>query len=188
MTPPIDLTRALRVPGWMERDELQWLAEQAQAAPLVVEVGAWQGRSTRALADHCPGVVYAVDPRGGPTLNENGTPYPLVTDVFDAFRAHLRDHLDTGRVIAVREPAGTALPRLASQLGRVADSIFIDGDHRYAACAGDIAAALPLLKAGGILAGHDFTNTAWPGVARAVHERFGDTVQRAGKTLWWVQP
>lgn len=183
----VDLTRAAAIPGWMERNELQFLAERAAVAHLVIEVGAWQGRSTRALADHCLGTVYAIDPWSGPTLTDDGQPYPLRTDVYAAFCAHLRDHMEAGRVVAVREPSAVALPRLRSQLGPVADLIFIDGDHRYVTCAADIEASLPLLRPGGVLAGHDFTNAAWPGVARAVRDRFGDQVQRAGKTLWWVR-
>lgn len=187
-TATIDLALAAAIPGWMERDELAWLARQALVAQVVVEVGAWQGRSTRALADHCAGVVYAIDTWDGPCLTDDGAPYPFDAKVYAQFCAHLRDHMETGRVIAVREPSEVALPRLLSQLGRVADLVFIDGDHRYTSCAADIAAALALLQPGGVLAGHDFTNAQWPGVARAVRERFGDSVRRAGKSIWWVQP
>lgn len=187
MTATIDLRRAAAIPGWMELDELQFLAEQAAAAQIVIEVGAWKGRSTRALADHCPGTVYAIDSWSGPTLTDAGEAYPLNTDVYADFRSYLGDRMETGRVIAVREPSQTALPRLRAQLGRVADLVFIDGDHRYVTCAADIAAALPLIRAGGVLAGHDFINAHWPGVARAVREHFGETFHRAGKSLWWVR-
>lgn len=188
MPATLDLTRALAVPGWMERDELAWLADQAARASVVVEVGAWQGRSTRALADHCPGVVYAVDSWNGPCLTDAGDVHPFQADVYDHFVAHLGDLMEAGRVVAVREPSAMALPRLRLQLGAVADLIFIDGDHRYIACAADIAAALPLLRPGGILCGHDFTNPDWPGVGQAVRERFGETYHRAGKSIWWVCP
>jgi predicted O-methyltransferase YrrM len=182
------LTRALEIPGWMELDELRWLADQARTAALVVEVGAWKGRSTRALADHCPGVVYAVDSWSGPTLTDAGAVHPLLTEVYQEFVAHLGDRMALGRVIAVREPSQVALPRLRMELGAVADLVFLDGDHRYVAVAADIAAALTLLRPGGLLCGHDFTNAAWPGVARAVRERFGETYHRAGKSIWWVRP
>lgn len=184
----IDLTRALAIPGWMEADELRWLADRARQSAIVIEVGSWKGRSTRALADHCAGVVYAIDSWNGPCLREDGSAHPLVTEVSLDFARNLRDHLDTGRVIAAQEPSRTALARLQAELGPVADLVFIDGDHRYQACVEDIAAALLLLRPGGVVAGHDFTNAQWPGVARAVTERFGQAFHRAGKTIWWVQP
>lgn len=42
------------------------------------------------------------------------------------------------------------------------DMVFIDGDHSYAGCAGDIQAWLPHLKAGGVIAIHDYKKVeAW---------------------------
>jgi len=52
------------------------------------------------------------------------------------------------------------------------DFVFIDGDHRYECVLADIQAWLPKVKAGGIIAGHDY---GWcSDVRRAVHEVFGD--------------
>jgi len=79
------------------------------------------------------------------------------------------------------------LPRLARRLGPVADLIFIDGDHRYCGVTADIPAALLLLKPGGVLCGHDYTNAEWPGVKRAVDEAFGGAHQLVD-SIWWVRP
>jgi predicted O-methyltransferase YrrM len=49
----------------MADDELLWLARVARGCQRIVEVGSYQGRSTRALADHCPGVVFCVDTCNG---------------------------------------------------------------------------------------------------------------------------
>ena len=183
----LDITRALAVPGWMSPDELTWLAAQAQDAQVVVEVGSWKGRSTMALADHCLGTVYAIDQWAGDCLTDTGRVHPLKTDVSAAFRTHLRWHLKTGRVKALRLPSSRALARLARQIGRVADLVFIDGDHRYSGVTSDIAAARPLLKPGGVLCGHDYTNADWPGVATAVTEAFGGAHQLVD-SIWWVRP
>ena len=65
MTVAASLERAEAISGWMERDELAWLAEQAAQARKIVEVGCWMGRSSRALADATAGTVWCVDSCGG---------------------------------------------------------------------------------------------------------------------------
>jgi predicted O-methyltransferase YrrM len=55
----INIARALATDGWMSEAELFWLATQAQQHRRIVELGSFLGRSTRALADHTPGIVYA---------------------------------------------------------------------------------------------------------------------------------
>ena len=51
------------------------------------------------------------------------------------------------------------------------DFVFLDADHDYESVKADIAAWLPKVKPGGILAGHDYM-CGWPGVDRAVAEAF----------------
>jgi hypothetical protein len=70
---------AIEIPGWMSEIDLQWLGEQAKHHDLIVEIGSYQGRSTRALGDNARGVVYAVDDwKGLRSVDkewwENGTP------------------------------------------------------------------------------------------------------------------
>lgn len=182
----VDLRVALAIPGWMTKTELAWLAAQAQVARVIVECGAYQGRSTRALADHSPGVVYAIDPWDGPCLREDGSTAPNDWRVRAQFDAHLQPHIATGRVVPIAMPFGPAAEMLALS-GIQADLVFIDGDHRQAACASDLAAALLLVKPGGLLAGHDYHNPTWPGVQAAVDARFPHGVQSIDM-LWWVRP
>lgn len=67
------------------------------------------------------------------------------------------------------------------------DLVFIDGDHSYRAARDDIRAWWPTVRAGGVIAGHDYTFT-WPGVVQAVNE----FAMREGLHLhfspevWWV--
>lgn len=182
----IDITRALAVPGWMSAEELHWLAVRAYHAARIVEVGSWKGRSTRALADHTSGVVYAVDPWRGPYLGEDGKPTTLNMNVYPHFQRALKDHLLSRRVVAVRAPSHLALPRLARRLGRTVDFLFIDGDHRTAVLQADIAYARMLVRPGGVLAGHDYDCPDWPAVAPAVREALGFAPQVAG-TIWWTE-
>jgi hypothetical protein len=54
------------------------------------------------------------------------------------------------------------------------DFCFIDGDHRYASVMADLQAWWPKIKPGGVLAGHDYRQSApWLlGVTPAVHDFF----------------
>lgn len=53
------------------------------------------------------------------------------------------------------------------------DMVFIDGDHSYQHCAGDIFAWLLNLRAGGIIALHDYGTEVWPGVKKSTDEILG---------------
>jgi predicted O-methyltransferase YrrM len=57
------------------------------------------------------------------------------------------------------------------------DFVFIDAAHEYEDVQNDIEAWLPKIKTGGIIAGHDYIPT-YPGVMRAVNEKFGDKVDK----------
>jgi len=52
------------------------------------------------------------------------------------------------------------------------DFVFIDADHTYEGCKGDIKAWYPKVKKGGLVSGHDFDNPNYPtwGVRKAVEE------------------
>lgn len=56
------------------------------------------------------------------------------------------------------------------------DFAYIDADHRYAGVRADIAAWRPKIRAGGMIAGHDYAYASYArkgyGVIRAVHEVF----------------
>jgi cephalosporin hydroxylase len=51
--------------------------------------------------------------------------------------------------------------------------VFIDGSHHYEDVVADLAAWVPKIAPGGIIAGHDY-HAAFPGVKRAVDERWPD--------------
>jgi predicted O-methyltransferase YrrM len=190
---PIDLARALAITGWMSPTELRWLAEHALTAHTIVEIGSFHGRSARALADHCPGTVYAIDLWEGYS-NDDGSQAKWMaeagggnwTRIVETFQKNLSDHLATDRVIALRYPSADARAILRDDchVSR-ADLVFIDGDHRYEACRQDIDLYRDLVRPGGILAGHDYSHKSWPGVKRAVDERLGKV--NHCDSIWWVR-
>lgn len=154
----------------MSPGELAWLGAVALKARSVIEVGSHRGRSTRALGDNCPGVVYAVDRWNDPAN-------------FRAFHENLADLIVSGRVRPVWSESSSA----ADLFGlRCADMVFIDGDHDENPCASDIELYRPLLsRGGGMLCGHDYGLPDHPGVKPAVDRVVGFV--NVFETIWWVQ-
>lgn len=164
-------TRPREIQGWMGRKSLRWLRSMAEGEKTVAEVGVWRGRTTKALAALNRGTIYAVDTWGGvPDDPEQAELYPDPSDAEADFRRHLRREIDNGTVIVCKTTSMAAAEALARG-GATLDVVFIDADHRYASVRDDIRAWRPLVKPGGVIAGHDY---GWPGVLRAVTEELPD--------------
>ena len=64
------------------------------------------------------------------------------------------------------------------------DFIYIDASHRYEDVKRDIECYLPKLKKDGIIAGHDYHKSEWPGVVQAVNETLGIPKHDFWDTSW----
>lgn len=176
--------------GWMGKKLLRWLAEHASRSEQVIEVGCWLGRSTRRMVDALPmgGVLFAVDHwQGAQDDPEQRHLYAEVLATRDPraeFLGSFGEEVAAGRVVPVEMASVEAALHLMKTHGPVFDFVFLDADHSYNGCRADIEAYLPLVKRGGILAGHDYAEN-WPGVRRAVDERFGAPNIGPG-SIWWV--
>lgn len=184
--------KALAVEGWMQPSELAWLATAAWEARRIVEVGSWKGRSTMALAESMPadGILWAVDtwegdPGNDCQMREMREAGP--GSVRAEFERNLAEYLATGRVRQLAMPSVDGAARLLESEGRVFDLAFIDAAHDHESVAADIRALLPLIRPGGVLAGHDYDGRGIPGVKRAVDEAFGHRARRGPETLWYVE-
>lgn len=156
---------ALSIDGWMSDRELYWLAQKAMMNNTIIESGCYKGRSTKVLVYHCKGHVYAVDPWNGPYYRNDGTVLFNINDtIFDEFKRNLAHH---SNITICRGTLNDYIDILPP-----ADMIFIDGDHRYEYVMNDIETARKLLKPNGLLCGHDYTHTDWPGVKQAVDDSF----------------
>lgn len=187
----IDVSEAEAIPGWMSREELEWLAETARHCERIVEVGSWKGRSTKALARHTAGVVYAVDHWRGSALDEPEVQREMMSrgpdGLYAEFASNLAAELRAGKVIPVRAESSAAVGLLRDALGgRLVDLVFIDGDHAFDAAKRDIEDYRPLVSPGGILAGHDYS-LAWLGVVDAVDMLVPDRSLVPGTALWWAR-
>lgn len=178
MVGEIDISKALAVGGWMTERELLWLAQQAQARNVIVELGSYLGRSTRALADHTPGVVYAIDDWFGP----RDTP-STITDLnraflFDIFQWNVRD-LGEDKLRIVKCDHKSIPIELQPEM------VFIDGGHEYENCSYDISYWMPRLQSGGLLCGHDFKDD-FPDLRRAVDELIPGYRIAPGTSIWYA--
>lgn len=168
------------IDGWMSIRELQWLSKIASDCELIIEVGSYKGRSSKALADNCIGRVYCIDPWDGFYYNDDGSINKgIKTKVSDQFYNNLSNHIKSGRVIPL-----TGYGR-DFKFAPEADLVFIDGDHRYNEVIDDIARARSWIRNGGIISGHDYNQHGWPGVKRAVDESFENV--KVVDTIWYVQ-
>jgi predicted O-methyltransferase YrrM len=188
----IDITNALAIDGWMNRSELQWLARRAQNATTIVEIGSWRGRSTRALTDHCPGLVYAIDTWAGDPRDPQHTTtrahYQEYAEIgsdgaFAQFCERHREAIEGNKLVPIRASSADGLRSLIERR-KLVDMIFIDGCHVYEAVREDIELSLQLVKRGGILSGHDYLHRGHPGVKQAVDEAF--PVFERLESIWWV--
>jgi len=68
------------------------------------------------------------------------------------------------------------------------DAVIIDANHNYEFVRDDLAAWVPKVKAGGIVAGDDYRNASWPGVERAVNEALGTVEFIPPMGFFWRKP
>jgi predicted O-methyltransferase YrrM len=183
----MNIEQAKTISGWMEEEELEWLADQASKHTNIVEIGSWMGRSTRALADNTNGRVTAVDawdstivyPEMQETLKDK--PEGWLLSEFKRNLEGTKSMVFINQNLSVR---AAVVYRDLIQFGLIKfDMIFIDATHTYEAVKADNEAWLPLLAEGGLICGHDF---GWPGVHAAVMECLPNATAAAGGNIWQV--
>jgi tetratricopeptide (TPR) repeat protein/glycosyltransferase involved in cell wall biosynthesis len=164
------------IDGWMLYPELLWLYETAERMQSVVEVGSWKGRSTHAIASGCRrGEVWAVDHFRGSKGEE--VQHAEAANPENIYRQFLNNTEELNNLHILRMGSLEAAERFDDHS---VDMVFIDAGHTYEDVKADIEAWLP--KARILIAGHDFA-PEWPGVRRAVTERFGQVGKH--KTIWY---
>jgi predicted O-methyltransferase YrrM len=170
--------RAVRLPGDTRRVELEWLAEQAAKHQRIVEIGAYVGRSTLALAA-TPGIVVTVDDWFGPRdvkIAKEHRP-----KLWDEFHANTEDLIDAGKIKPIVMDHAD-LWQLSFPMG-LPDMVFIDGDHRPRGVTRDVLNAVEWLKdKGGLLCGHDFEL-----VGHTLQPLFRDPLGRGPDSLWYME-
>src|SRR3990172_2796206 len=157
MPDPMTARRLAQWQGYLSLPELEYLQSLARDLPpnpVIVNLGAGAGTSTFAFLEARPdAVVFSVDlllRESETTTNEH---LRLAEAPPDIAARCIKIWGDSQRV-------GKAWP------GYV-DMVFVDADHSYDGCKGDILAWRDKCDA---LAFHDYGSPHWPGVADAVNE------------------
>lgn len=163
------------VDGWMSNGELRWLEDTAKNMDTVVEIGAWKGRSTRALASAKR--VISVDHWKG---SDDESQFPL-EEVSSAYSDWLENTKDLENVGALKMSSIEAAKTFAD---KSVDMVFIDAAHDYQSVLADIEAWRP--KALKIIAGHDYS-LGWPDVVKAVNDTFGKGNVRTMDSIWYAE-
>jgi predicted O-methyltransferase YrrM len=163
--------------------------ERFPSGSTFVEVGTWFGASAAYLATKVRSsgkriTIFAVD-----NFTAEGSRPPLrqkAMDVGGNFYHIFRDNLERCGVLSLVTPIISDSTEAATQFeDRSLDFVFIDASHEYRKVNLDIDAWLPKVKAGGILAGHDY-DPDHPQVIRAVDEHFGPRGGVAVMTHSWL--
>jgi beta-1,4-mannosyl-glycoprotein beta-1,4-N-acetylglucosaminyltransferase len=174
----------------MSPNELAWLSENVRDKKVVIELGSWHGKSTRAICDNLPigGKCYAIDTWKG-SKEEQETNHVSAKQLdgdhaYDEFARNLWDHVDSGTCVPIRMH-GRHAAKLLHDYGVLAQLIFIDAGHTYKEVVEDINSFMPLLDKNGIVCGHDFHQGLAPEVTKAVDEVFHPNIGNY-ETIWYT--
>jgi predicted O-methyltransferase YrrM len=135
----------------------------------MIEIGSFVGESTVMFAKSFKEVI-AIDP-----FLEGYDDQDPTSHLFDFKNVHQTYLERTGDHQNIRTIVSTSDNALADLKGNLYDFVYIDGLHTYDGVKTDIQNYLPLVKSGGVIGGHDYTNKIphLVGVYNAVNEMFG---------------
>lgn len=141
------------------------------------ELGAHAGKFTEQMLAAFPRLtVYAID-TWAPSPGYETYDFP---NIRRAFRERTGKFGKRVRVLCMDTVAAAGEVKNASL-----DFVFIDADHSYEGVSADIDAWRGKVRPGGLLCGHDYGHPRFPGVARAVDERF--TAHVGADHVWYVR-
>jgi hypothetical protein len=170
------LAKAESIQGWMTREELEWLYAAGTHMDTVVEVGAWKGRSTIALAASAKHVI-SVDTWQG-TIAELGGMHAEALE-HNIYLDWLENTAEFDNVKGLISRSVLAPEKIVDDK---VDMVFIDAEHTKDAVIADITAWRG--KCSKIICGHDFDRQQ---VRDAVFECFETSqVQKGAGSIWYV--
>jgi len=175
-TPPVKARALAAAFGYLFPEEvtlLSVLAESLPAGAVFVNIGAGSGTSSLCVTETNPAVkAYTVD-------ISDGGPFGGLENERNAFA-------ETGlplpsQILGDSHAAGKLW------IGGKVDMLFVDADHSFEGCNGDIEAWHPHVVAGGIIVFHDYERDFWPEVKQAVDaaaERYGwELIEQRGTMI-----
>jgi len=158
------------IPGWMEKDECEFLFETAKTCRgqgVIVEIGTYLGRSTSAL---CLGTlasekygrvspVYTIDTHHGIEPSECNVTY-------SEFMAYMKKL----NLMSVVKPIVNTSEKANDKWTTPIKFLFIDGDHSFKSVSQDYEMWSPYVTKGGVIALHD--TVSWHGPKKLVQKKW----------------
>lgn len=182
--------RILSIDGWMQPVELDWLYSMAQKVPdggLIVEIGAWLGRSSAALYEGAGNrkTVVTIDTwKGQPDLIDTDHQLAKNSDLFGSYMDNMYEVFGTypkpyerGR-LGPQYIIGDSVESASFFEDQSIDMWFDDGDHTR--LGEDIDAYEAKIR--GILSGHDYF-CFYETIQQEIHKRFW--VNGVVHSIWW---
>jgi predicted O-methyltransferase YrrM len=117
-----------------------------------LETGSYLGCSALIVASHTEATVYAHDIWVTDWSELKGNPPPEIEDYFYEFYKMVLDNKMENRIVPIR---GNSTYTVGIHEDESIDIAFIDGDHSYEGCYGDLIAVYPKMKHGGTILAHD---------------------------------
>lgn len=164
------------------------MVKEAPSGSVLVEVGCWRGKSIIFLAEQVIKQgkdirIFAVDTWRG-SAEQPECDQPLLTQghyglIWNEFLSNIRSCGVSSLITPMCLPSVEAARYFEDGSAQL---VFIDALHTYESVKNDIAAWLPKVKKGGVLAGHDY---GWKGpdrVKKAVDESFQNGIELWGST------
>lgn len=166
------------IEGWFSYEDIyREVVDRAEDGDLFIEIGSFKGRSSSfmavEIANSGKNIKFdCIDTWRGAAEHQD-IKEVIEDTLFDVFKQNMKPV--EGHYNAIRMPSVEAAALYDDES---IDFIMIDGDHTFEAVCADIAAFLPKMKKGGIMAGDD----AWEGTdpRRAAEHMFGNDVDFPG--------
>ncbi|HEV2363395.1 MAG TPA: class I SAM-dependent methyltransferase [Caulobacteraceae bacterium] len=173
---PIDKLRRRLTRGG---DGRQFVLDLLPRSGVGIEIGVWKGDfSARILAVSKPEILHLIDPwrvASDPDRTDRAMygagrlSQANLDEICDGVHRRFDRQTRAGRVIIHRADSTEVLPGLPESS---VDFVYVDGDHSYEAVRDDLAAAVRVVRPGGLICCDDYLLGQWwqDGVVRAVHE------------------
>jgi predicted O-methyltransferase YrrM len=169
------------IPGWFSFADVY--ADAVREAPATgaafVEVGAWKGKSASFLAVEIVNSGKAIDLtvvdhwKGSDEPAHHADADVRAGTLYQAFMRHTRPVAHVMRALRMG-----SVEAAATFADRSLDLVLLDAGHSYEDVLADIAAWLPKLKLGAVMAGDDYN---WSGVRQAIEEAFAGRIEVLGE-------
>jgi hypothetical protein len=170
----VNLERYMKIEGFTDEPELEWLHNRAQGMDGVLEVGCWKGRTAAVLAD-ASRHAFTVDTfLGSASELDAAHAEALTTDLYEQAARNL-----FGYPVRILRMSSLVASRLFAE--RSLDMVFIDGEHTRESVLIDLIAWKPKVRK--LICGHDVN---WQGVAEAL-AIFGMPFELGPGSLWYTE-